>query len=102
MLTAIDIGRLEGASVFSRRQRCPGRFSLLVGLPRVLADPKDSEGLGGRQGRGFELRGQGEKEGEGALLAAFDRHRDRICEVASKVYRRRIEGAYTLTAQDFS
>ena len=42
------------------------------------------------------------KEGEGALLAAFDRHRDRICEVASKAYRRRIEGAYTLAARDFS
>ena len=42
------------------------------------------------------------KESESALLAAFDRHRDRICEVASKAYRRRIEGAYTLTARDFS
>ena len=42
------------------------------------------------------------KESESALLAAFDRHRDRICEVASKVYCRRIEGAYTLTAGDFS
>ena len=35
-----------------------------------------------------------------ALLAAFDRHRDRICAVAIKLYGRRREGSYTLTPAD--
>lgn len=36
-----------------------------------------------------------------ALLAAFDRHRDRICQAAGKAYGRRSEGSYTLKASDF-
>lgn len=36
-----------------------------------------------------------------ALLAAFDRHRDRICKAADKAYGKRSEGSYTLTATDF-
>jgi hypothetical protein len=37
-----------------------------------------------------------------ALLEAFDRHRERICDVASRAYRKRREGSYTLAATDFS
>ena len=36
-----------------------------------------------------------------ALLAAFDRHRDRICKAADRVYGKRNEGSYTLKAADF-
>ena len=36
-----------------------------------------------------------------ALLQAFDRHRERICRVASNAYGKRREGSYTLTAADF-
>jgi hypothetical protein len=41
------------------------------------------------------------KEGESALFMAFDRHRDRICEVARKVYRQRIEGPIPWQPQIF-
>ena len=37
-----------------------------------------------------------------ALLETFDRHRERICKVASRVYGKRHESSYTLTAADFS
>lgn len=37
-----------------------------------------------------------------ALLMAFDRHRDRICATAVRVYGKRREGSYTLTPADFS
>jgi hypothetical protein len=43
----------------------------------------------------------GGKDGA-ALLATFDRHRDRICQVAVRVYGKRREGSYTLTPADFS
>ncbi|WP_373504185.1 DUF1488 domain-containing protein [Aestuariivirga sp.] len=36
-----------------------------------------------------------------ALLAAFDRHRDRICKAADKAYGKRREGSYTLRTVDF-
>jgi hypothetical protein len=36
-----------------------------------------------------------------ALLAAFDRHRDRIYKVADKAYGKRREGSYTLQETDF-
>ena len=36
-----------------------------------------------------------------SLLAAFDRHRDRICQIATRIYGQRREGAYTLKASDF-
>ena len=36
-----------------------------------------------------------------SVLAAFDRHRDRICVAAGKAYGKRSEGSYTLTAKDF-
>ena len=36
-----------------------------------------------------------------ALLAAFDRHRDRICKTALHVYGKKREGSYTLKAADF-
>jgi hypothetical protein len=36
-----------------------------------------------------------------ALLSAFDRHRDRICNAAVKAYGKRNEGSYTLTPADF-
>jgi hypothetical protein len=39
--------------------------------------------------------------GADALLAAFDRNRDRICAAAGKAYGKRNEGSYTLTARDF-
>jgi hypothetical protein len=39
--------------------------------------------------------------GESGLLDGFDRHRAHICEVAGKVYGKRREGSYTLTAADF-
>ena len=39
---------------------------------------------------------------EAALMVTFDRHRERICKVAARVYGRRREGSYTLTADDFS
>jgi hypothetical protein len=42
------------------------------------------------------------RQGGIALLAAFDRHRDRICAAAMRVYGRRREGSYTLTPADFS
>jgi len=42
------------------------------------------------------------RKGGVALLETFDRHRDRICKVASHVYGKRREGPYILTAADFS
>jgi hypothetical protein len=36
-----------------------------------------------------------------ALLAALDRHRDRICKAADRAYGRRREGSYTLKRTDF-
>lgn len=36
-----------------------------------------------------------------ALLLAFDRHRERICNAASRAYGRRREGSYTLKSSDF-
>jgi len=36
-----------------------------------------------------------------SLLAAFDRHRDQICQAAARIYAQRREGAYTLKASDF-
>jgi hypothetical protein len=41
-------------------------------------------------------------EGECALLTEFDRHRDRICAAAIRVYGRHREGSYTLTSADLS
>ena len=38
---------------------------------------------------------------EPALLAAFDRHRDRIINAAAKVYRRGTQGSYELREGDF-
>ena len=46
------------------------------------------------------LDASGQNEGI-ALLEAFDRHRERICEAASYAYGKRREGSYTLTATDF-
>lgn len=37
---------------------------------------------------------------EAGLLDAFDRHRARICAAATKVYRPRRGGSYTLAATD--
>jgi hypothetical protein len=37
----------------------------------------------------------------GSLLEIFDRHRDRICQAAIRVYAQRREGSYTLKASDF-
>ena len=42
------------------------------------------------------------RKGGAALLATFDRHRDRICAVAIRLYGRSREGSYTLTPADFS
>jgi len=42
------------------------------------------------------------RNGGAALLATFDRHRDRIYAVAVRLYGRRREGSYTLTPADFS
>lgn len=36
-----------------------------------------------------------------SLLVAFDRHRDRICQIATRIYAQRREGSYTLKASDF-
>jgi hypothetical protein len=36
------------------------------------------------------------------LLAAYDRHREQICEAARQAYRSRGEGSYTLTEGAFS
>jgi len=41
-------------------------------------------------------------QSEQALLEAFDRHREQICAVAVAAYAKRREGAYTLTAADFT
>jgi hypothetical protein len=41
------------------------------------------------------------RQSEATLLTAFDRNRDRILEVAGKVYSGRRKGSYTLTAADF-
>jgi Protein of unknown function (DUF1488) len=38
---------------------------------------------------------------EGSLLAAFDRHRVRICSAAAKIYTRGRKTFYTLDACDF-
>ena len=43
----------------------------------------------------------GTRPSEPALLTAFDRNRDRILEVAGKVYSRGRRDSYTLTALDF-
>lgn len=37
---------------------------------------------------------------EAGFLSAFDRHRDRICKAAVRVYSRNTRGAYTLAAAD--
>jgi hypothetical protein len=42
------------------------------------------------------------RKGGAGLLAAFDRHRDRICAAAVRVYGRRREGSYTLTSADLA
>lgn len=42
------------------------------------------------------------RKGGTALLAAFDRHRDRICAAAVRVYGRQREGSYTLTPADLA
>ncbi len=42
------------------------------------------------------------RRGGAALLAVFDRHRDRIYAVAARAYGRHREGSYTLTAAHFS
>ena len=39
--------------------------------------------------------------GEASLLVGFDRHRDRICQTATRLYAQRREGSYTLKASDF-
>lgn len=39
---------------------------------------------------------------EAGLLRAFDRNRDRILEIARKLYSGRRAGAYTLLASDFA
>lgn len=36
-----------------------------------------------------------------SLLVAFDRHRDQICQAATRIYGKRREGSYTLKASDF-
>ena len=38
---------------------------------------------------------------ESGFLETFDVHRDRICEVAAKVYARGPKGSYDLQAKDF-
>jgi hypothetical protein len=48
----------------------------------------------------WDLDAVARKDGT-ALLEAFDRHRERICNVASRAYEKRREGSYTLTAADF-
>jgi Protein of unknown function (DUF1488) len=40
--------------------------------------------------------------GEARRLDAFDRHRDRICAIAARVYGRGHQGSYTLTWRDFT
>jgi hypothetical protein len=40
----------------------------------------------------------GDEEG---MLAAFDRHRSRICDAAAKLYSRGRRGSYELDARDF-
>jgi hypothetical protein len=49
----------------------------------------------------FKKISAGTSRGEAALLTAFDRNRDKILEVAGKVYSRGRQSAYTLTASDF-
>ncbi|MBL8710961.1 MAG: DUF1488 domain-containing protein [Rhodospirillaceae bacterium] len=39
---------------------------------------------------------------EPGLLAAFDLHRNRICQAAGKVYSRHRRGSYTLAAADMA
>lgn len=36
-----------------------------------------------------------------SLLLAFDRHRDKICQTATRLYAQRREGSYTMKASDF-
>ena len=43
----------------------------------------------------------GTRQSEAAFLTAFDRNREHILEVASKVYSRGRKGSYTLIASDF-
>lgn len=49
----------------------------------------------------FKQINAGAGRSEAALLAAFDRNRDKILEVAAKVYSRGRRSSYTLTASDF-
>jgi len=49
----------------------------------------------------FKRTTPGTRQSEAALLTAFDRNRDQILEVASKVYSRGRRSSYTLTASDF-
>lgn len=49
----------------------------------------------------WQIDASARKDGA-ALLEAFDRNRERICDVASRAYGKRREGSYTLTATDFS
>jgi Protein of unknown function (DUF1488) len=49
----------------------------------------------------FKRISPGTRQDEAALLTAFDRNRDQILKVASKVYSRDRQGSYTLTASDF-
>jgi len=48
--------------------------------------------------RRIEPAAAGDEQG---LLAAFDRHRARICQAAAKVYTRGGKGFYELDARDF-
>ncbi len=43
----------------------------------------------------------GDLTNSNALLSAFDRHRERICNAAIRAYGRRREGSYTLKSSDF-
>ena len=49
----------------------------------------------------FKQISVGTSRSEAALLAAFDRNRGKILEVAAKVYFRGRQSSYTLTASDF-
>ncbi len=49
----------------------------------------------------WKLEGGTRAQG-GSILMAFDRHRKRICEVATAVYRRHRDSTCSLTTTDFS
>ena len=49
----------------------------------------------------FKQINSGTSWSEAALLTTFDRNRDKILEVAGKVYSRGWQSSYTLTASDF-